>query len=52
MVKTIRMQGSKRDTDIKYRLLDSVGEAEGGMFRKSSMYIIYSKTDHQPRWDA
>ena len=34
------------------RLLDSVGEGEGGMFRKNSMYIIYSVTDHQPRWDA
>ena len=34
------------------RILDSVGEGEGGMFRKNSMYIIYSETDHQPRWDA
>ena len=25
------MQGSKRDTDIKNRLLDYVGEGEGGM---------------------
>ena len=25
------MQGSKRDTDVKDRLLDSVGEGEGGM---------------------
>ena len=24
----------------------------GGMFRKNSMYIIYSETDHQPRLDA
>ena len=30
----------------------SVGEGEGGMFWKNSMYIIYSETDHQPRWDA
>ena len=22
------------------------------MFRKNSMYIIYSETDHQPRWEA
>ena len=22
------------------------------MFWKNSMYIIYSETDHQPRWDA
>ena len=34
------------------RLLDSVGEGEGGMFRENSMYIIYSETDHQPRLDA
>ena len=25
------MPGSKRDTDVKNRLLDSVGEGEGGM---------------------
>ena len=28
------------------------GEGKGGMFPKNSMYIIYSETDHQPRWDA
>ena len=32
------------DTDVQNRLLDSVGEGEGGMFRKNSMYIIYSET--------
>ena len=42
----------KRDTDVQNRLLDSVGEGEGGMFWENSMYIIYSETDHQPRWDA
>ena len=46
------MQNRKRHTDVQNRLLDSVGEAEGGMFRKNSMYIIYSETDHQPKWDA
>ena len=46
------MQNRKRDTDVQNRLLDSVGEGEGEMFRKNSMYIIYSETDHQPRWDA
>ena len=46
------MQNKKRDTDVQNRLLDSVGEDEGGMFRKNSMYIIYSETDHQPRLDA
>ena len=35
------MQNRKRDTDVQNRLLDSVGEGEGGMFRKNSMYIIY-----------
>ena len=46
------MQNRKRDTDVQNRLLDSVGEGEGGMFWKNSMCIIYSETDHQPRWDA
>ena len=46
------MQNRKRDTDVQNRLLDSVGEGEGGMFWKNSMYIIYSETDNQPRLDA
>ena len=46
------MQNRKRDTDVQNRLLDSVGEGKGGMFRENSMYIIYSETDHQPKWDA
>ena len=46
------MQNRKRDTDVQKRLLDSVGEGEGGMFWKNIMYIIYSETDNQPRWDA
>ena len=47
------MQNRKRDTDVQNRLLDSMGEGEDGMFQKNnSMYIIYSETDHQPRWDA
>ena len=46
------MQNRKRDTDVQNRLLDSVGEGEGGMFQENSMYIIYSETDHQPRLDA
>ena len=29
------MEDSKRDTDIKNRLLDSVGEGEGGMLREN-----------------
>ena len=31
------MQNRKRDTDIQNILLDSVGEGEGGMFRKNSI---------------
>ena len=46
------MQNRKRDTEVQNRLLNSVGEGKGGMFQKNSMYIIYSETDHQPRWDA
>ena len=46
------MQNRKRDTDVQNRLLDSVGEGEGRMFRENSMYIIYSETDQQPRLDA
>ena len=46
------MQNRIRDTDVQNRLLDSLREGEGGMFWKNSMYIIYSETDHQPRWDA
>ena len=30
------MQDSKRDTDVKNRLLDSVGESEGGMIWENS----------------
>ena len=32
------MQGSKRDTDVKKRLLDSVGEGEGGMMGEKNVY--------------
>ena len=31
------MQDSKRDTNIKNRLLDSVGEGEGGMIWENSI---------------
>ena len=31
------MQNRKRDTDVQIRLLDSVGEGEGGMFRENSI---------------
>ena len=31
------MQSRKRDTDVQNRLLDSVGEGEGGMFCENSI---------------
>ena len=31
------MKNRKRGTDVQNRLLDSVGEGEGGMFRENSM---------------
>ena len=36
------MQGSKRDTDVKNRFLDSVGEDKGGMIWENSIetYIL------------
>ena len=33
------MQGSKGDTDIKKRLLDSLGEGEGGMIWENGIEI-------------
>ena len=31
------MQNRKRDMDVQNRLLESVGDGEGGMFRENSM---------------
>ena len=31
------MQNRKRDTDVQNRILDSVEEGEGGMFRENSI---------------
>ena len=31
------MQNRKRDTDVQNRLLESVGEGEGGMFQENSI---------------
>ena len=47
------MQNRKRDTDIQNRILDSVGEGEGGMFQENSMetcilYIVEQITS--PGW--
>ena len=31
------MQNRKRDTEVQKRILESVGEGEGGMFRENSI---------------
>ena len=48
------MRDSKRDTDVKNRLLDSVGEGEGEMIWENGIetYIIIYETNHQSRFDA
>ena len=48
------MKNRKRDTDVQNRLLDSVGEGEGGMFRENSIEtcILSRVKHHQPRLDA
>ena len=35
------MQDSKRDTAIKNRLLDSMGENEGGMISENLKHVYY-----------
>ena len=37
MVTMTQMRDSKRDTDVKNRLLDSVGEGEGGMIWENNI---------------
>ena len=47
------MQNRKRDTDAQNRLLDSVGEGEGGMFQENSMETcILSRVEQitSPGW--
>ena len=46
------MKNRKRDTDIQNRLLDSVGEGEGGMFRENSIETILSRVKQitSPGW--
>ena len=47
------VQDSKRDTDVKNRLLDSVGESKGGMIWENSIEMcIICETDLQSRFDA
>ena len=46
------MQNKKRDTDVQNRLLDSVGEDEGGMFQENSIETCISmvKQTTSPGW--
>ena len=47
------MQNRKRDTDVQNRLLDSVGEGEGGMFHENSIETCILSTVKQitsPGW--
>ena len=44
MVMIPYMQNRKRDTEVQNRLLDSVGEGEGGMFQENSI-----ETSKHPR---
>ena len=47
------MQNRKRDTDVQNRILDSVGEGEGGMFRENSIETCISSRVKQitsPGW--
>ena len=47
------MQNRKRDTDVQDRLLDSVGEGEGGMFQENSIKICILSMEKQitsPGW--
>ena len=48
------MQDIKRDTNIKNRILDTVGEGEGGMISEKSIetYITICEIDHQSKFDA
>ena len=41
------MQNKKRDTDVQNRLLDSVGEGEGEMFRENSIETCILSTVKQ-----
>ena len=47
------MQNRKRDTDVQNRILDSVGEGEGGMFREDSIetcILSRVKQSTSPDW--
>ena len=43
------MQNRKRDTDVQNRLLDSVGEGEGGCLKKiASKHVYYQGLHRSP----
>ena len=42
------MQNRKRDTDVQNRLLDSVGEGEGGMFERTTCILSIVKQITSP----
>ena len=44
------MQNRKRDTDVHNRLLDSVGEVEGGMFQEYVCILSIVKQITSPGW--
>ena len=46
------MWDNERDTDVKNRILDSVGEGEGGMISENSIAACIYETAHQSRFDA
>ena len=48
------MRDGKRGTEVKNRLLDSVGEGEGGMIWENGTEscILSCEMDHQSRFDA
>ena len=46
------MRDSKRATDVKNRLLDSVGEGEGGMICENSIETCICEIDHQSMFNA
>ena len=50
---TLICRTEKRDTDVQNRLLDSVGEGEGGMFRENSIetcILSRAKQITSPGW--
>ena len=47
------MQNRKRDTDVQNRLLDPLGEGEGGLFQKNSIETCILSIEKQitsPGW--